>query len=441
MFGKFLATISNKYWQLPLVALGFALVAIPVGLLHFYNQPVSIFGQLSPSQLQSVQTRPDPQLGRQNAVDLGNITNTTKKFKRNRISSGDKYYKFSLSTAKKVGLGLRRLDYNANLVLENAQGWSLASSAEAGTDNEWLTQTLAAGDYYIKVSAVEAGLNKFILRFGASDASPAQLEALHKKAVIKDDIISPTITSITVDPVDSHHRRYISVGVGTRLIMRVNISEDVTVQGNPILGINLPDNSAGFANYNAALSSSNQLVFKYVVKVGDYADQLTFLNQLIIWAPASIQDAASNNLLKTVPQDYRSFDIRIDAAAPEVTEIIVDTPNGTDVGDKVYFLFVWSDDLMMLTGWRATINANAYAYTGWSEYVFYDSPGEYLYQDNLAQDRGIYDHIFAYSYTIRTGDDVSDLQVTGVEVTETLPNPFWYAVDGNKNYTYQLDLP
>ena len=119
---------------------------------------------------------------RAGAKDLGDITDLGGPRYPNTVLDGDgdtaDYFKFTLSEAKLVELGLRQQDANADLFLEDAQGTVLASSTEAGTANELIAQTLLAGTYYIRVEAQEAGANQFKLRYGVSDADAAAVAAL-----------------------------------------------------------------------------------------------------------------------------------------------------------------------------------------------------------------------------------------------------------------------
>ena len=77
-----------------------------------------------------------------------------------------------------MGLGLRRQDADADLVLEDAAGNVLHSSANDGTANEWLRETLLAGTYYVRVEAQEAGANAYVFRYGVGDADPAEVTRL-----------------------------------------------------------------------------------------------------------------------------------------------------------------------------------------------------------------------------------------------------------------------
>ncbi len=59
------------------------------------------------------------------------------------------YYRFTLSEAKQICLGLRRQDADADLIREDADSNVLHSSAKRGTANEWLRETLRVGRYYV----------------------------------------------------------------------------------------------------------------------------------------------------------------------------------------------------------------------------------------------------------------------------------------------------
>ena len=91
------------------------------------------------------------------------------------------YWRFTLSEARRVGLGLRQQDANADLFLEDAEGNVLYSSTEEGTANEWISQTLLAGTYFVRVEAQEEGANEFKLRYGVSAANPDVVAALEQQ--------------------------------------------------------------------------------------------------------------------------------------------------------------------------------------------------------------------------------------------------------------------
>ena len=109
---------------------------------------------------------------RDGATDLGDITDLDGPRFPDASLDGDgdriDYFRFTLTEAKEVGLGLRQLDTNADLFLEDADGTVLYSSTVDGTANEAINETLLAGTYYVRVEAQEAGDNDFKLRYGVS---------------------------------------------------------------------------------------------------------------------------------------------------------------------------------------------------------------------------------------------------------------------------------
>ena len=127
----------------------------------------------------------DTDAERGGAADLGDITALAgPQFPAASLdgsSDSVDYWRFTLSEARGVGLGLRRQDANADLFLEDAEGNVLYSSTEEGTANEWISQTLLAGTYFVRVEAQEEGANEFKLRYGVSAANPGVVAALEQQ--------------------------------------------------------------------------------------------------------------------------------------------------------------------------------------------------------------------------------------------------------------------
>ena len=127
----------------------------------------------------------DTDAAREGATDLGDITDLDgPRFPTNSLDGdGDRidYYRFTLTEAKQIGLGLRQQDANADLFLEDAEGNVLHSSAETGTANEGIRETLLAGTYYVRVEAQEAGQNDHVFRYGVSAADPDDVAALEQQ--------------------------------------------------------------------------------------------------------------------------------------------------------------------------------------------------------------------------------------------------------------------
>ena len=99
----------------------------------------------------------DDDATREGAIGLGDITGLGEvRFPKHIIDGTDDqvdYFSFSLTEPKRVTLGLRQLDFNADLSLEDSQGETIQRSTKRGTANEAITQTLLEGTYFIRVDA------------------------------------------------------------------------------------------------------------------------------------------------------------------------------------------------------------------------------------------------------------------------------------------------
>ena len=171
------------------------------------------------------------------AEDLGEIAGIEgPRFPRHTLddgADGEARFRFTLSEAKQVSLGLRQLDRDASLAIEDENGAELYRSAAAGTANEWISATLLAGTYYIRVQAEEAGRNDFVLRYGVTEADAdevARLEAL------RNPVTEPG------DPVPALQVEDAQVTEGQSATMRFRVtldeasSEEVTVRYETVEG-------------------------------------------------------------------------------------------------------------------------------------------------------------------------------------------------------------
>ena len=111
------------------------------------------------------------------SVSLGDITNAAVDNRDETVDTDDPvdYFHFSLTHRRTVGLRVRRLDYNADLYVEDNDGAVIASSENGGNQKEVLNLTLAATGaneyYYVRVEAKEDGRNDYQLRY-FTDAPP-----------------------------------------------------------------------------------------------------------------------------------------------------------------------------------------------------------------------------------------------------------------------------
>ena len=118
-------------------------------------------------------------------IDLGDVTDLGRpQFPMETLGSeagAMNRYRFELTEAKKVGLGVRNQQANADLFIEDEEGNVLGESRQSGTANEWLTVTVLSGTYYVRVEAQEAGSGEYTFRYGVEAPDPdevARLEAL-----------------------------------------------------------------------------------------------------------------------------------------------------------------------------------------------------------------------------------------------------------------------
>jgi hypothetical protein len=123
---------------------------------------------------------------RAGATNLGDITALAgPRFSQGTLdgdADGVDYYRFTLTEAKQVGLGLRQQDANADLFLEDADGTVLYRSTNDGTANEAIGETLLAGTYYVRVESQEAGENAHVVRYGVSAPDADAVAALQQQS-------------------------------------------------------------------------------------------------------------------------------------------------------------------------------------------------------------------------------------------------------------------
>ena len=150
---------------------------------------------------------PDPDSTRDGAVDLGDITGlSSARFSRHTIKGGNDsvdYFKFSITEPKLVNLGLRQLDFNADLILEDSDGTALGESRNDGAANEVNVATLLEGAYYIRVEAREKGVNEYVLRYGVGEPDPKKVDEARKSALKADPGVSLSMDTLTVEEEDS----------------------------------------------------------------------------------------------------------------------------------------------------------------------------------------------------------------------------------------------
>ena len=141
--------------------------------------------------------------GRAAATDLGDITDLARpQFPRGALG-GDAdavaWYRFELTEAKKMGLGLRRQDADADLILEDAEGNVVRRGSRDGTADEWLSVTLLAGTYYVRLEAQEVGANEYVFRYGVSTPNPGVVRRLEQQRLEEEAGEPPAFAQASYD--------------------------------------------------------------------------------------------------------------------------------------------------------------------------------------------------------------------------------------------------
>ena len=115
-----------------------------------------------------VQSTPDGWT-RETAWNLGNVTNVrTTRMRQGTVdgSNSTDYFRVTLTGTRAMRFELRNLSANADLRLEDANGYWLAGSSLSGTSVDSIVHTLSAGTYYIRVDARGSDTIRYQLRFG-----------------------------------------------------------------------------------------------------------------------------------------------------------------------------------------------------------------------------------------------------------------------------------
>ena len=138
---------------------------------------------------------------RTNSVSLGNITDAAAVNQDYTADPADPvdYFHFSLTAKRDVGLRIRRLDYNADLYIEDNDGTVIASSENTGDSKEVLDVTLAANDagehYYVRIEGKEDGTNEYQFRYFAE--TPPNVAATGAPTITGTARVQETLTAST----------------------------------------------------------------------------------------------------------------------------------------------------------------------------------------------------------------------------------------------------
>ncbi len=127
----------------------------------------------------------DPDATRAGAVDLGDITSLAKAryptYSVNGVDDVVDYFTFTITEPKRVQIGIRQLDADANLTLEHEDGTVIEHKSKPGEEHVAMYPTLLEGAYYIRVDAAEEGHNEYRMAHGVSEPNPDRVAELREK--------------------------------------------------------------------------------------------------------------------------------------------------------------------------------------------------------------------------------------------------------------------
>ncbi len=127
----------------------------------------------------------DPDATRAGAVDLGDITSLAKAryptYSVNGVDDVVDYFTFTITEPKKVQIGIRQLDADANLTLEHEDGTVIEHKSKPGEEHVAMYPTLLEGAYYVRVEAAEEGVNEYRMAHGVSEPNPDRVAELREK--------------------------------------------------------------------------------------------------------------------------------------------------------------------------------------------------------------------------------------------------------------------
>ena len=176
------ATDDSDHGGSKSVALGFGTLPSRVSAGTNSQTTVSITDNDLPP---GTETPADTDATRAGAIDLGDITDLQgTRFPKYSINGDDDvvdYFRFTLTGPMRVDLGLRQLDQNADLSLENSEGNTIKRSNKGGTNIEAITRTLLEGSYYIRVEAQESGANRYALKHSVGEPNSDKVAELRER--------------------------------------------------------------------------------------------------------------------------------------------------------------------------------------------------------------------------------------------------------------------
>ena len=279
-------------------------------------------------------------------VELGDITDLQRpRFLVGELDGGAETvnrYRFTISEPKKLGLGLRQQETNADLVLVDAAGAELRAARKAGTANEWITVTLLVGAYEARIEAQEAGVSTYMFRYGVEAPNPTVVQRLlaelQQEEQEPDPVIATQQQATPADLAPSNLRAALTAG-GVQLEWDAPAADAASVTGYRIIRTHIGANGGADVTDEIETGSTDLSYLDAAANIegATYTYQLTALREGVaseatsavtvtyLWA-----SLAPTNLRATITAD--GVLLEWDAPAVGVASVITYdvTRTGTD---------------------------------------------------------------------------------------------------------------
>ena len=226
-------------------------------------------------------------------------------------------------------------------------------------------------------------LNRATVADGSGNAADLSGAVTNPGGILQIDTSSPTITAVTTAPGTG------SFAVGQIVAITLTPSEAVTVTGGtPTLTLD----DGGVAIYDAVNSTATKLVFNYTVRSGENSPDLAVTGSNL--NGATIADRAGNALDLSGSVGNPAGTLQIDTTAPTVISVTTQPGGGTVTVGQVVKINVTPSEALTVNGGTPALTLN--------------DGGTAIYDAAASTPTAL-----VFSYTVASGQDASDLTVTG----------------------------
>ncbi len=264
----------------------------------------------------------------------------------------------------------------------NDGGVATYDAAASSADALVFDYTVAAGQNVAALAVTGLGLNGGSITDGAGNTLDLSGAVSTLGGSLQIDTTAPTVTAVAAAPAAG------DLDAGKSVAVTLDLSEDVTVSGAPMLSLN----DGGVATYDAAASSADALVFDYTVAAGQNVAALAVTGLGL--NGGSITDGAGNTLDLSGAVSTLGGSLQIDTTAPTITAVAASPAAGDlDAGKSVAVTLDLSEDVTVSGAPTLSLNDGGVA--------TYDAAAS-------SADALVFD------YTVAAGQNVAALAVTGL---------------------------